>query len=131
MSGAESPSRSRRMIAAIVFGVLALATFAVAVALFLICLTGIALLVVGLVSWLHPVDLAAAWARTLGGIGLIGGSTGLAALGWIAVEWLVGPLGGLAHVALRAGHSPTDSPGDLRAEARAEGESILQRTRKF
>ena len=96
MTDAESTSRLRRIVAGLILCVVALTLFALAVALFLICLAGIALLVEGLVSWLHPVDVASAWARTLAGVGLIGGSAGLAALGWLAVERLVGPLGKLA-----------------------------------
>ena len=67
----------------------AVVVFPLAVALFVGGLAGIALLIAGLVSWLRPVDVAAAWARTLGGIGLIGGSAGLAALGWLAIGAMV------------------------------------------
>jgi hypothetical protein len=63
---------------------------ALVLALFVMGLLGTALLFEGLSSWLHPVDLAAAWARTLAGIGLIGGSAGLAALGWAALERMAG-----------------------------------------
>ena len=119
MIRADSLSRLRRLIAGLVLCVVVLAVFAVAVALFLICLVGIALLVEGLVSWLHPVDVASAWARTLGGIGLIGGSAGLAALGWLAVERLAGPLGDFARLRYRDASEPL------------EGETTLQRTRKF
>jgi hypothetical protein len=77
---------------------------------------GIALLVAGVLSWLHPVDVAASWARTLGGIGLIGGSAGVAALGWLGVERLAGPLGDFAR---------------LRYRAPEEEETTLRRVRKF
>lgn len=111
--------RLRRIIAGLTLCVVAVAVFAVAVALFLICVGGIVLLIAGLASWVHPVDVASAWARTLGGIGLIGGSAGLAALGWLVVEGLAGPLGDFARLRSRARHAP-------------EGEeSALQRTRKF
>jgi hypothetical protein len=116
MSHAGSLSRLRRFLAGFVLCVVVLAAFAIAVALFLICLVGIALLVAGLVSWLRPVDVASAWARTLGGLGLVGGSAGLAALGWLAVERLAGPLGDFAR---------------LRYRAPEEEETTLQRTRKF
>lgn len=119
MAGAPHQSRLRRILAAITLCVVALATFAVAVALFLICLAGFAMLIGGISSWLHPVDVASAWARTLGGIGLIGGSAGLAALGWLAVERLAGPLGRLARLRSRAPRSAS------------EGETSLQRARKF
>jgi hypothetical protein len=68
--------------------VLAPVVFALAAALLIIGLIGVALLVAGLLSWLHPVDLASAWSRTLAGIGLIGASVGLAALGWLALDRL-------------------------------------------
>src|SRR6185312_405024 len=45
---------------------------------------GVALLFAGLSSWLHLIDVAAAWARTLAGIGLVGCSAGPAALGRLA-----------------------------------------------
>lgn len=93
--------------------------FVIAVALFLICLAGFALLVAGVSSWLHPVAVAAAWARTLGGVGLIGGSAGLAALGWLVVERLPGPLGRFAHLRYRIPHPVSDE------------ETALQRARKF
>jgi|SRR6185437_12672107 len=116
MTRAGSLSRLRRVLAGLVLCVVVLAVFAIAVALFILCLVGIALLVAGLVSWVHRVDVASSWARTLGGLGLIGGSTGVAALGWLAVERLAGPLGDFAR---------------LRYRAPEEEESTLQRTRKF
>lgn len=94
--------------------VVALALFAVSAALFLICLAGIGLLIEGIVSWLRPVDVASAWARTLGGVGLVGASTGIGALGWLGVERLVGPLGRFARLRRRPRHFDT-----------------LRRTRKF
>lgn len=81
--------------------------FAIAVALFLICLAGFALALAGVSSWMDHAHAqrASAWARTLGGVGLIGGSAGLAALGWLAVERLSGPLGRFAHLRYRI-HRP-------------------------
>ena len=73
-------------------GVAAAVSLAIAVPLFAL---GIALLIAGTLSWLHPNDLAAAWARTLAGVGLIGGSAFLAALGWPVAGWL--RIGGMAH----------------------------------
>ena len=96
--------------------VVALALVAVSVGLCLICLTGIGFLIVGLVSWLHPVDVASAWAHTLAGVGLIGGSTGTGALGWQALEKLRGPFG---------------AAGKVSAQNGSESESALRRARKF
>jgi hypothetical protein len=86
----ETPSRPRRILSGPVPYVVALVVGALAVALLIVGVLGIVLLVAGLSSWLHPGDVAAAWARTLGGIGLIGGSAALAALLWLAVERAVG-----------------------------------------
>ena len=90
----------------------ALALAALSAAFILVLLAGIGLLVGGIVSWVHPVDVASAWARTLAGVGLIGGSAGIGALGWLAVERLVGPLGKLSRL-----RPPADHP--------------VRRTRKF
>ncbi|HZT01509.1 MAG TPA: hypothetical protein VFA39_04515 [Steroidobacteraceae bacterium] len=78
MSRAVHVSRRRGVLLMLV----ALLTYALAVLLFVL---GVALLFAGLSSWLHLVDVAAAWARTLAGIGLVGCSAGLAALGRLAV----------------------------------------------
>jgi len=115
----KSRPRGRRLIAGLALCIIALAVFAVTVALFLVCLVGIALLIEGLASWMHPIDVASAWARTLGGIGLIGGSAGLAALGWMGAERLTGPLGDFAGLPRRVRPAPP------------QGESALQRVRKF
>ncbi|HEX3844271.1 MAG TPA: hypothetical protein VHV80_07920 [Steroidobacteraceae bacterium] len=61
----------------------AVALLRVASALVLLAL-GIALLIAGLLSWLRPVNVASAWARTLAGVGLVGGSAGFAAFAWLA-----------------------------------------------
>ena len=100
---------SRRLIAGIILCGVVLALFAVCVALLLILLAGIGLLVGGIVSWVHPVDVAAAWARTLAGIGLIGGSAGVGAVGWLAVEASVEPLGKFARLRLHPSH-PAQRP---------------------
>lgn len=89
MDRAERPSPLRGARGILLLCFLALVVFPGAVALFASGLAGITLLVAGLISWLHPVDVAAAWARTLGGLGLVGGSTGLAALGWLAIGAMV------------------------------------------
>ena len=60
--------------------VLAAALFVLSLALLLICLVGCGLLVMGLLSWMHPGNVASAWARTLAGLGLIGGSGGIGLL---------------------------------------------------
>jgi hypothetical protein len=70
--------------------VVALVVGALAVAVLAVAVMGIALLVAGLSSWMHPGAVAAAWARTLAGIGLSGGSAALAALLWLAAERLTG-----------------------------------------
>jgi hypothetical protein len=119
MIRAQNPPRARRILAALILWVLALAMFAAAVALLLIGLAGFALLAMGISSWLHAVDVASAWARTLGGVGLVSGSAGVAALGWLLVERLPGPLGRLADLRRRAPHSIP------------EAESAWQRVRKF
>jgi uncharacterized membrane protein HdeD (DUF308 family) len=115
----RNPSWLRRVLAGLILCGVALAMFSAAVALFLICLAGFALLVAGISSWLHPVDVASAWARTLAGIGLIGGSAGFAALQWLAVERLAAPLGRLAHLRNRVVRSAS------------KGETQLRRARKF
>lgn len=70
--------------------VVAVIVGALAVALLIVGVLGIVLFIAGLSSWLHRGEIAAAWARTLGGIGLIGGSAALAALLWLAVDRAVG-----------------------------------------
>ena len=85
-------------------GGIALALFAVCVALILILLAGVGLLVEAIVSWLRPVDVAVAWAQTLAGVGFIGGSAGFGALGWLAVEKLAGRLGKLARLRPHLSH---------------------------
>jgi hypothetical protein len=70
--------------------VVALVVGALAIALLIVGVVGIVLLVAGLSSWLHPGEVAVAWARTLAGVGLIGGSGALGALLWLAVERVVG-----------------------------------------
>lgn len=78
MSQAEPLSRVRMAL----LGFIALMAYAIAAALFVL---GIALLVVGILSWLHPIHVAVAWARTLAGVGLIGSGAAFAALGRLAV----------------------------------------------
>jgi Putative auto-transporter adhesin, head GIN domain len=86
MTRAEYLSRLRGGVRAVLLlGAVALVVFPLVVALFLAGLAGIVLLIAGLLSWLHPVDVAAAWARTLAGIGLIGGAAGLLALLWLVI----------------------------------------------
>jgi uncharacterized sodium:solute symporter family permease YidK len=55
---------------------------------------GIALFVAGLLTWVHRGHVASAWARTLAGVGLIGGGACLAALGSLTIGWLrIGRMG--------------------------------------
>ena len=77
MTRAADRSRLRQGL----LGMLALVLSASALALFVL---GVTLLIAGLLSWLRPYDVAAAWARTLAGAGLLGGSGGVAALAWLA-----------------------------------------------
>ncbi|HEY7888971.1 MAG TPA: hypothetical protein VIC29_12190 [Steroidobacteraceae bacterium] len=93
MKPAKSVSRLRRIATGTILYGVAAALFALSVALLLICLAGAGLLVMGVLSWARPGNVAAAWARTLAGLGLIGGSGGIWALGRLGVEGLVGPLG--------------------------------------
>ena len=102
---AEDSSRPRRILSGPIPYVVALVVGALAVALLIVGVLGVVLLVAGLSSWLHPGEVAVAWARTLAGIGLIGGSAALGALLWLAVERAVG--------------------------SRSDGESGLRRARKF
>ena len=81
MVGGQSASTLR---GAFLGGVAAL-SLAIALPLFAL---GVALLMAGILSWLHAGDVASAWARTLAGVGLIGGGACLAALGWPGVGWL-------------------------------------------
>lgn len=132
MTQAEPASRPRRFIAGIILCGIGLVLFAVSVALFLVCLAGIGLLVAGMVSWLHPVDVAAAWARTLAGVGLIGGSAGIGALGWLGVERLVGPLGRFAQLRRRPRHfAAAGEDAASGAPARVARAAALRRIRKF
>lgn len=85
MTGPEYPSRLRGARGALLLCVLGLLAFPLLVALLLIGLAGIALLVAGLLSWLHPTDVAAAWARTLMGLGLIGASAASLASARLAI----------------------------------------------
>lgn len=87
---ADDASRPRRILTGPIPYVVALVVGALAIALLIAGVLGIVLLVAGLSSWLHPGEVAAAWSRTLAGIGLIGGSAALAALLWLAVERVVG-----------------------------------------
>jgi hypothetical protein len=86
----EDSSQPRRIPAGPIPYVVALVVGALAVALFGIGVLGIALLIAGATSWTHPGAVATAWARTLAGIGLLGGSAALGALLWLAAERLTG-----------------------------------------
>ena len=77
MSRTAYPSRLRQAL----LGSLALL---LAVSALMLLALGAALLVAGLLSWLRPVNAASDWARTLAGVGLVGGSVGFAALAWLA-----------------------------------------------
>jgi hypothetical protein len=77
MSRAADPSRLRRAL----LGAVALLLVASALALLVL---GAGLLIAGIFAWLRPINVAFAWARTLTGVGLMGGGAGLVALAWLA-----------------------------------------------
>jgi uncharacterized membrane protein len=77
------------------FGVFA---FVMGIVLFAGGVAGLGLLLSGLLHWDGVNALAHATARTLAGIGLIGGSLGLGALLWLVLEGLVKLLGGYARL---------------------------------
>src|SRR6185312_5855958 len=79
MTRAESLLQLRQAL----MGLVALVVCAFAATLLVL---GVVLLAAGILTWLHPVDVASAWARTLAGIGLIGCSATFAALGWLALR---------------------------------------------
>jgi hypothetical protein len=89
-TGAGDSPRPRRILSGPIPYVVALVVGALAVALLIAGILGIVLFIAGLASWLHPGEVAVAWARTLAGIGLIGGSAALGALLWLAVESVAG-----------------------------------------
>jgi len=111
--------RLRRILAGLFLCVAALAVFALAVGLFIVSLVGIALLIAGLLSWVHPVDVASAWARTLAGIGLIGGTTGCGLLAWLALRRMAPLLGGFVRLRSAA------------LDPAAAGHSLMSRKLKF
>jgi uncharacterized membrane protein len=77
------------------FGVFA---FVMGIVLFAGGVAGLGLLLSGLLHWDGGNALAHATARTLAGIGLIGGSLGLGALLWLVLEGLVKLLGSYARL---------------------------------
>lgn len=77
MSRAAGAPRLRRML----LGAVALLLIVAALALLVL---GAGLLIAGIFSWLRPINVALAWARTLVGVGLMGGGAGLAAAAWLA-----------------------------------------------
>jgi uncharacterized membrane protein len=79
-------------------GVFAVVVFAAGIALFGIGIAGMAVLLSGLFHWLGPAGIAGAASRVLAGIGLLGGSIGFAALGWIVLEAIVRLLGNYARL---------------------------------
>ena len=124
MKPAESVSRLRRIATGTILYGVAAALFALSVALLLICLVGAGLLVMGVLSWTRPSNVAAAWARTLAGLGLIGGSGGIWALGRLGVEGGVGALGKFARLRSRAPHHASGPEASQR-------EVAMRRRRKF
>ncbi len=101
MIRAEHLLRLRRTLTGVFLWGTVLVVFVLAAALFLVAVLGIALLVAGVASWVHHAQVASAWARTLGGIGLIGASSGFIALGWLALSGMAPPLGDFARLRYR------------------------------
>lgn len=93
--------RLRRTLAGVFLWGTVLVVFVLAAALFIMAVLGIVLLAAGVASWAHHVDVAASWARTLAGIGLIGASCGFIALGWLALGGMAPPLGDFARLRYR------------------------------
>jgi hypothetical protein len=114
MSRAKHAGRPRGALTVTFLWLLALVVLALAAALFVIGLLGIALLLEGLISWLHPVDAASAWARTLAGVGLIGGSAGVGALGWLGLERMARLRDGVARLPLRVLDPASDADTSMR-----------------
>jgi uncharacterized membrane protein len=77
------------------FGILA---FVMGILLLASSVAGLGLVLSGLLHWEGMNALAHATARTLAGIGLIGGSVGVAALLWLVLEAVVRLLGGYARL---------------------------------
>ena len=81
-----------------VFGIL---SFVAGVVLFGIGIAGLAVLLSGLFHWMGAAGLAVGASRVLAGIGLLGGSIGFAALGWLVLEGIVKLLGNYARLHYR------------------------------
>jgi uncharacterized membrane protein len=79
-------------------GVFAVLVFAGGITLFALGIAGLAVLLSGLFHWMGPAGIACAASRVLAGIGLLGGSIGFAALGWIVLEAVVRLLGNYARL---------------------------------
>jgi uncharacterized membrane protein len=87
-----------------IFGVVVLVC---GIALFAIGVAGFGLLLSGLLHWISLSGVAVALSRTLAGIGLLGGSIGFAALGWLVLELIARLLGNYARLHYRV-LKPTD-----------------------
>jgi uncharacterized membrane protein len=81
--------------------VFAILTFAAGITLFAIGVAGLGVLLSGLFHWMSPAGVAAAASRVLAGIGLLGGSIGFTALGWLVLEGIVRLLGNYARLHYR------------------------------
>ena len=114
-SGAPSSGQSPPRLRGALLGVAAALSLAIALPVFTL---GVALLIAGILSWLHPGDVAAAWARTLLGLGLIGAGACLASLGWPGVGWL--RIGARREMGVRR-----------EAEAHREAETAMSRGLRF
>jgi uncharacterized membrane protein len=78
--------------------VFALSAFVAAMVLFAVSVAGLGLLLSGLLHWDNFATVASASARTLAGVGLLGGGLGCAALLWLLLEGLVRLLGRYARL---------------------------------
>jgi uncharacterized membrane protein len=89
-----------------IFGVVVLVC---GITLFAIGVAGLGLLLSGLLHWISLSGAAAALSRTLAGIGLLGGSIGFTALGWLVLELIARLLGNYARLHYRV-LKPMDLP---------------------
>jgi uncharacterized membrane protein len=84
-----------------ILSVIAVVSFAGGIALLAIGVAGFGVLVSGLFHWLGPAGAVGAASRMLAGIGLLGGSIGFAAVGWLMLEGIVRLLGNYARLHYR------------------------------
>jgi uncharacterized membrane protein len=81
--------------------VIAILAFAGGITLVAIGIAGLAVLLSGLFHGLGPAGVAGAASRVLAGVGLLAGSIGFAAVGWLVLEGIVRLLGNYARLHYR------------------------------